>query len=158
MEHQSHETNFYHNYDGSLKLYKYDAELYAPTFPLDWAKNHLPNTGPESCNRCKTFGFWNGVFVGYCVDCAEQYDGKRGNGFIFYGEERKKEETSNSAFSTYLNDVDFSELGDRNILDTEALIDELNSYEPEDSSHEEVGWHIDCGGYGSNYDGGYDSY
>lgn len=152
----NHETRFYHNYDGSMKFYKYDTELYAPTFPLEWAKNHFPETGPECCKMCKTFGFWNGVFVGYCAKCAEQYKGKRGNGFIFYGEEKTNKKNENSAFFTYLKDVDFDKIGDKNSFDSAAVIAEINSYEPE--CKEEYEWTVEGNGYGSNYDGGYDSF
>lgn len=152
----NHETSFYHNYNGTMKYYKYDAELYAPTFPLEWAKNHLAGTGPECCKMCKTFGLWNGVFIGYCAKCAEHYKGKRGNGFIFYGEEKTNEKNTNSAFSTYLKDVDFYEIGDKNLFDSSSIIEELSSYEPE--YKEEYEWTVEGNGYGSNYDGGYDSF
>jgi hypothetical protein len=129
--------------------------MYAPTFPVDWAKDHLLGTGPECCKNCKSFGFWNGVFIGYCKSCAEKYNGLRGNGFIFYGEEKKSEkENPNAAFSTYLNDVDLDEIGDKNICDTAALIDEINNCYPDDFPDEG----LIVSNYGSNYDGGYDSY
>ena len=188
------------NYAGRCNYYSYNNELYAPTFPEAWAKDHLPGTGPECCAECKTFGFWNGVFLGYCVKCSDQYHGDRGNGFIFYGEEKKSAAyLENAAFNSYLRDVDFSEIGDVDFMDTAAIIEELNAFDPYDIecgikrkpkknsaikfvknihiqylddvvedddeegdsySLEEVEWfedRIGCG-YGSNYDGGYDSY
>lgn len=158
MEHQSyvcHTTFFHHNYQGDLLYYKYDDQMYAPTFPLAWAKDHLPNTGPESCKICNTFGLWNGAFVGYCKGCAEKYNGARGDGFIFYGEEKKNEiENPNAAFSSYLKDVDLDQIGDKNLCDTGALIDEINNYYPDDREDQ----CCTMVGFGSNYDGGYDSY
>jgi hypothetical protein len=156
MEFQSHETYYYHTYEGYMKYYEYDKIAYAPTFPIAWAKNHLPNTGPECCKTCKTFGFWNGAFIGYCSKCSEKYEGKRGNGFVFYGEEKKKLENSSSAFYTYLRDIDLDNIGDKEIFDSAALVAEINA--PEEESEEE----FDCFGctayYGSDYNGGYDSY
>jgi len=159
MEFQSHETYYYHTYEGDMKYYEYDKTFYAPTFPMAWAKNHLLTTGPECCKDCKTFGYWNGVFIGYCTKCAVKYEGKRGNGFIFYGEEKKVVENSNSAFYTYLRDIDLDSIGDKEIFDSAALIDEINRYESDEEIDQEE---FDCFGctayYGSNYDGGYDSY
>jgi hypothetical protein len=118
----------------------------------------LPNTGPECCKDCKTFGYWNGAFVGYCATCAEKYEGKRGNGFIFYGEEKMIVENSNSAFYTYLRDIDLDNIGDKEIFDSAALIEEINAADDSEEEQEE----FDCFGctayYGSDYNGGYDSY
>jgi hypothetical protein len=54
--------------------YSYDEELYAKCFPEEWAQNHYPGTGPKECKDCIKNGFWNGVFVGYCVMCANIYE------------------------------------------------------------------------------------
>lgn len=148
----NHETRFYHNYDGPMRFYTYDSTMYAPTFPLEWYKDHLPTTGPDSCQNCKTFGCWNGAFLGYCVGCADKYNGTRGNGFIFYGEEKKKENNSKSAFSTYLKDVELDKIGDKKVFDTQLAIDEINSHDLYDAQD------YFTVGYGSSYDGGYDSY
>ena len=53
--------------------YSYDEELYAKCFPEEWSQNHYPGTGPKECKDCVKNGFWNGVFVGYCVMCANLY-------------------------------------------------------------------------------------
>ena len=50
--------------------YVYDDELYCPTFPLEWARNHLLDSGPKNCPNCAYFGSHLGVFVGYCANCA----------------------------------------------------------------------------------------
>ena len=44
--------------------------------------------GPVNCPNCNTYGSINGIFVGYCVNCAcSDFEGKRGNGFC--GENRQ---------------------------------------------------------------------
>jgi hypothetical protein len=149
----SHELYFHHNYQGDMLFYNYDGTKYAPTFPLVWAKDHLTGTGPESCAMCKTIGYWNGVFVGYCVKCAEQYNCERGNGFIFYGEEKRNKKNLKSARFTYMKDVDLNEIGNKEICDTQAIIDEINSYKQEETYETSLD-----APYGSNYNGGYDSY
>ena len=58
------ETNNYYSYNGIL---------YTITFPYEWAKKHIATTGPEECLNCKKYGFYNGVFVGYCYNCATDY-------------------------------------------------------------------------------------
>jgi hypothetical protein len=91
-----------------------------------------------------------------------------------------------SVFDTYLKDVTPDDVGDKDFMDSFAAqgfqtppdeeptfeerypdidLDEVNDYydemcrrENEREEQEEVGFYIDRGGYGSNYDGGYDSY
>jgi hypothetical protein len=113
------------------------------------------------------------VFLGYCANCADyEYNGERGRGFIDCGREDEAEEVKHfpSAFDTYLKDVSLDDVGDKDFMDSAKmlLIEEANAYieacewEEPDSEDEsvEVGWCIDrCGGgYGSNFNGGYDSY
>jgi len=164
-------VRYHRNHGGKVLFYTYNNELYAPTFPEEWAKDFKPETGPANCSDCGTFGVWNAAFLGYCVKCAEKYNGERGNGFSFYGKE-KEEENKNSAFNTYLKDVDLYEIGDTGIFDTAALIDEIQTYEPghqfcqqeedEDEEEEKVEWSIDRDAdsiciFGINFDGGDDS-
>ena len=162
------EVRFHRSHTGNVIYYTYNNELYAPTFPVEWAQNHLEKTGPEYCIRCKIYGHWNGVFVGYCSACATDYNGERGNGFIFYGEEKgdneENKENTKSAFNTYLKDVDFSEIGDIDLYDSEKTILMINSYplhgSDEERDEEEdvcVSWSIDRHS-SCSYDGGYDSY
>ena len=155
-------------YDDKHKYYNYKGELYTGTFPIEWAKNHLPKTGPKECQNCYYFGSWNGVFIGYCANCAVYtYNGKRGRGFIGLGKENNYDEVENytSVFDSYLKNVEMDEIGDKTIMDTAniIMIEEINAYA--DKLFEQVAdyeKHIyerydDCH-YGSNYDGGYDSY
>jgi hypothetical protein len=70
------------------QFYSYDEELYTRTFPFVWAQTHLPGTGPKECKNCASFGSWNGVFIGYCANCASyKYKGKRGHNFSKVGNE-----------------------------------------------------------------------
>ena len=65
-----------------------DGYKYVDTFPLDWLENENPTCGPVNCSNCRTYGSINGIFVGYCLNCAcSNFEGKRGNGF--YGENRQ---------------------------------------------------------------------
>jgi len=160
-------VNHYRN--GKPAYYSYDEELYCGTFPEEWAENHLPGTGPRECGNCAWFGSWNGVFLGYCANCAHyDYNGERGRGFIDCGKENDAEEVQHfpSAFDTYLKTITPDDVGDKDFMDSAKImmLEEANAanelYEKEEVQ-EEVGWCIDrCGAsnYGSNFDGGYDSY
>lgn len=113
---------------GKICYYSYDDELYASTFPEEWVENHLDGTGPKECGNCAYYGSWNGVFIGYCCNCAiHDYCGTRGRGFIHPGHELvasrdvsgddwMSEDESNqeipSAFDTYLKDVNHCDIGD----------------------------------------------
>ena len=104
------------------KYYSYDGELYTRTFPHNWAMNHKKNTGPKQCLVCAKFGSWNGVFVAYCINCANQYTGQRGSGVYIY--ETMCEMTNNNqnaAFNTYLYGIDFDNIGSREMLDSEQM-------------------------------------
>ena len=156
------------NKDNKDKYYKYDNELYTGTFPVDWAKNHLPKTGPKECQNCSYFGSWNGVFIGYCANCAVySYNGERGCGFIGLGKENICDEVESytSVFDTYLKDVKMDEIGDKKIMDTAniIMIEEINAYadvlfKQDSYSERHVYERYDDCMYGSNYDGGYDSF
>jgi len=116
-------------YRGRVKMYySYDDELYAGTFPEIWAKNHSLCTGPKECMCCRNVG-WNGVFVGYCEKCAiHVYNGTRGKGFISPGKESEHplNLAYDSAFDTYLRDVNLHDVGDPDIYDSLANI--INQY------------------------------
>ena len=94
--------------------YIYNNILYIYSFPKTWSQNHILNTGPEYCTQCVSFGTVNGIFIGYCSDCARMYDNyERGLGFINNrGDEAivDVDYLLNSAFFTYLKDVSPSDL------------------------------------------------
>jgi hypothetical protein len=87
--------------------YSYRGELYIRQFPMMWAKSHAPGTGPEECENCSFHGSWNGVFIGYCANCAQyEYEYQRGHGFIEHGEELDLDIIPLRAMDTYLYGVD----------------------------------------------------
>lgn len=100
------EVRYFYNF------YTYDEELYDNHFPLEWATHHMPGTGPKDCGNCAAHGSWRGVFIGYCLNCAEYvYGFQRGLGF--YGNvETSFHYDCPSAMNTYLKSVDFNVVGD----------------------------------------------
>jgi hypothetical protein len=61
--------------------YMIESYKYANDFPKEWALNHLEGTGPEQCGNCYCYGSKDGVFLGYCLNCAKyDYNGERGPG------------------------------------------------------------------------------
>jgi len=114
----------FHYRKGKRAFYSYDEELYCATFPQEWAKNHLPGTGPKDCKVCATIGSWNGVFIGYCVGCCQKsYCGKRGRGLVSYGKETTPDNnTVPSIFETYLKDIDPYEVGDSDYMDSALAV------------------------------------
>ena len=58
--------------------YSYYGIYYAPTFPEEWALNHLPKTGPHECLDCLYYGTYKGIFINYCMNCTKnEYNGSR---------------------------------------------------------------------------------
>jgi len=105
--------------------YIYAEEKYSVRFPLQWATNHISKTGPNDCAECKCNGSWNGVFIGYCSNCAiTMYEGHRGRGFSYPGVENTADEVLyiDSMFTTYLRNLCLDEIGDKNIEDTQSLL------------------------------------
>ena len=92
--------------------YSYQGELYIKQFPKMWATSHVPETGPAECENCNFYGSWNGVFIGYCMNCAEYvYEYQRGHGFIEHGEEVNNEDIPQlRAMDTYLYGVELDEI------------------------------------------------
>jgi len=113
---------------GKRCYYSYDDELYAATFPEEWVENHLDGTGPKECENCAEYGSWNGVFIGYCCNCAiHDYCGTRGKGFIYPGHELENECNKEfpSVFDTYLKDVHHSDIGDVDFNNSIETTDQL---------------------------------
>jgi hypothetical protein len=61
--------------------YMIESYKYANSFPKEWARNHMEGTGPEQCGNCYCYGSKDGVFLGYCLNCAKyDYNEERGPG------------------------------------------------------------------------------
>ena len=128
------------------QYYYYDGELYTRTFPIEWAKNHLPDTGPKECGNCALLGCWNGVFIGYCLNCSfYEYNGERGRGFIegkeydgkvFDDEELIKSYAS--AFDTYLKDINLDDIGDKDFMDSALMCSQNKDINPKYDYAEDI--------------------
>ena len=111
----------YFDANGKRSYYSFDGELYAVSFPELWAVSHHPKTGPNNCLDCKNLGMWNGVFIGYCANCAVYvYQGMRGPGMICYGIENDFMDAS-SIYYSYMKDVSLDEIGDIEMYDTRKI-------------------------------------
>jgi hypothetical protein len=89
---------------------------YDARFPVDWVLSELPDTGYSNCGNCMTYGTYRGVFVGYCANCAEDYEHQRGCGFYASVCDDAIDLTlATNPFNTYLKDVKVSEIGDDNL-------------------------------------------
>jgi hypothetical protein len=105
-------------------ILKYDIH-----FPIDWAEddneycsnNIVSKVGVKYCYNCIDYCFYNGVVIGYCGNCVQLLEYKRGNGMlpedIEINEETKAFDLSNikeenSMWNTYLSNVKREEIGD----------------------------------------------
>jgi hypothetical protein len=120
----------YHYRKGIPVYYSYNEELYCGTFPEEWASSHCEGTGPKDCKNCAFYGSWNGVFIGYCSNCAKYiYQGQRGRGLIECGVENDDEDVNHydSIFQTYLKDIVPDDVGDKDFMDSFAALNTSNS-------------------------------
>jgi hypothetical protein len=120
----------YHYRNGKPAYYSYDEELYCGTFPENWVEDCLEGTGPKECGNCAYYGSWNGVFLGYCANCAQYvYDGERGQGFIDIGKEcdYNPEVCGPSVFDTYLKGLMPDDVGDKDFMDSAALVNYIDA-------------------------------
>jgi hypothetical protein len=91
---------------------------YHLNFPDEWILNEEPFTGRECLNCVGTdnlsgFAMWRGIILGYCANCAVHYNGHRGRGFYANAVECiRPNNIGNSAFDTYLKDIDLEKTGD----------------------------------------------
>ena len=108
-------TNYYVHMDN----------LYSNHFPQLWAVEEHPSCGPNNCDMCREVGTWNGVFIGYCSNCAiTHHQGKRGRGLLQEGFESRSEDVSEypSIFDTYLAGINMNDIGDTRIDDSQERI------------------------------------
>jgi hypothetical protein len=106
------------------EILKYDIH-----FPIEWVEDEneyisldiQSTVGPKYCNNCIEYGFYNGVFIGYCANCALLLEYSRGNGLLPTGEEVSLETSAfdltniseeNSMWNTYLLNCKKEEIGD----------------------------------------------
>ena len=114
----------------TASYYVHKDNLYSVYFPEKWAVEPIECTGPECCASCQEYGFWNGVFIAYCYQCAvHSYHGKRGRGMVGCGVEANYADTMHipSMFETYLKDVDLDTIGDINIEDTRKRLNDVSN-------------------------------
>jgi len=132
--------------------------FYIGGFPLEWALSHEPETGPVDCANCAYHGTRNGVFVGYCGNCAQYtYVGQRGLGFLDNGVEMPDGQ-GESAFSTYLSPIS------SNMLTLVSRMDAVNTNGADETNivlvtedDEEYDYEYE-GGHGPDYEGGYNDF
>lgn len=109
------------NDECNKNYYCYNEILYAIQFPKRWARTHMMGTGPIECSNCYKYGFWNNVFVCYCIKCANKYNYDRGGGIhksIHFGEYGTYHPFVTAACNTYLKDVFLDDIGDKYQFDS----------------------------------------
>jgi len=120
-------AHIYQGFQG--EYYVIDGIKYDAHFPEEWARDHkdfeqephedyLARTGPEKCGNCAFYGTLRGVFIGYCGNCAREYNFERGRSFCFdFTQEEMWEKLD------YMKNVPITQVGDEEI--------ETENYEPE---------------------------
>jgi hypothetical protein len=141
---------------------------YDSHFPLNWIlyeKTFYEGfecklTGPVHCKYCRDYGHYNGVFIGYCSRCADQFNWSRGCGFLIApdqppGVEIKTymktnihgcfildHDKKNSMWETYLKGVTLDQIGDTKLAEEIELCKDMpelipNDYEDVDQDQED---------------------
>jgi hypothetical protein len=122
--------------------YLYDYQWHHENFPQDWATCYQDGTGPSQCVNCADYGSINGVFIGYCANCAFYvYKGSRGRGFMGDGVECALEDVLGykSVFDTYLKDVNINSIiGLDNSMPEDYRIDNPAPHEIDQSEFTDV--------------------
>jgi hypothetical protein len=97
---------------------------YDANFPTNWAKEHDKKEtkyGPIKCFNCFYFGHYQGVFVGYCLNCAEHLlNYERGYGLQdeFCNENESIDNIAaplNSMWYKYMNNLPLFKIGDKKL-------------------------------------------
>lgn len=105
----------------------YNNELYALTYPDSWIMTHKKGTGPE-CYNCLDHASWRGVLIGYCGNCAQQYEGyTRGPGFCGRAVEHKTSKCpeDHSAYNTYLKNTSLHNIGNIEFNPSHTIYDHI---------------------------------
>jgi hypothetical protein len=130
-----------YNEDGLASYYSYDDKFYSIHFPKKWAKDHAEGTGPKMCENCEHHGSWNGVFIGYCANCAPHiYEGTRGRGMIGIGREFNEEHVREypSMKETYFKNVNLDDVGDTWIFDSRLYLEDLGESSGDEEEQNET--------------------
>lgn len=124
-------------FDEEFKMYSCSKNMNVDSF-----------TGPLHCNNCKYFGYYNGVFIGYCMNCAEEFCNGRGNGLTDKeGVEINEEMVAfdltyfskeKSIWNTYLKGVSLNEIGDVTLKEEFELYKDLPDLIPIKEEEEEL--------------------
>jgi len=99
---------------------------YDANFPTDWANEHHKKEteyGPIKCLNCFYFGHYQGVFVGYCSNCAQHlFNYERGYGLTDeFCSERDSNTVDdiaaplNSMWYKYMNNSPLYKIGDKDL-------------------------------------------
>jgi len=141
----SHGIYYYLEFDNPTEQEKLFPVYYDIHFPLNWVINQkeidtydgrLLFTGPQEhgCDNCKYYGYYNGVFMGYCLNCANVFECKRGNGMTDLGIELEEDmvafdltyfKKENSMWNTYLKDVSLDNIGDTKLYEDFEMYKDL---------------------------------
>lgn len=143
----SHGIYYYMEYDNPSEEEKLFPIYYDIHFPLKWVIHQktmvtyhgdtmVLGPGTHGCDNCKYFGYYNGVFIGYCLNCAEAFEYKRGNGMTDIEPGIELDETmvafdltnykkENSMWNTYLKDVSLNEIGDTKLYEDYEMYKDL---------------------------------
>jgi len=125
------DLTFYRRDDG-VEYYIYEGVHYDAGFDMRWAISHAAGTGPLDCENCMEYSFQEGLFMGYCVNCAQYpYYNTRGRGYVAVGVQFGEDDDA----STVFDENDLSTVFDENFIEEEEVLiptDLLNDITNED--------------------------
>lgn len=126
-------------YQGSHgDYYECNGVNYDIHFPLVWVckrpdgfgitEEDLEDFGHDKCMNCLDYGYYNGVVIGYCANCASLLNYTRGNGMISVGLEITSEYSinnteysdENSMWNGYMKNTDLDKIGDVGLAELHA--------------------------------------
>ena len=122
------------------EYYECNGVNYDIHFPVDWAckrpepdgfgitEEELDEFGHNNCLNCLDYGYYNGVVIGYCANCASLLNYTRGNGMISVGLEITSEYSinnteyldENSMWNGYMQNTDLDKIGDVGLAELHA--------------------------------------
>lgn len=128
-----------------MEYYIINNVKYATNIPKEWATNHLPGTGPHECELCSSEKEEN-IWVNYCWFCAKHhYHGSRDLKPVI--KTNKPKETKDMKQMKQI----IEELTEEDWAAINLAYEMRNNEEKEENV--EVKYE-----YGSDFNGGYDSY